>query len=110
MKYVLVIVQKADLLHPEKEPDPETIRQNNWRFFLKGPSDQRMPYYSPAAAILWPSLKPLMIGEGVWQIPLSNGLPMLSVLVQWCEANQCPYRVLFLNEEPEWSGNFAKSK
>ena len=44
-----------------------------------------------------------MLGENVWLIPLSNGLPTLTSLLQDAQSNGFAYKVLFLSEEPAWS-------
>jgi hypothetical protein len=38
----------------------------------------------------------------VWQIPLDNGLPFLSVLFQSAEDSKTSIRSLILDEPPEW--------
>ena len=50
-----------------------------------------------------PALKGKMLGENVWLIPLSNGLPTLTSLLQDAQSNGFAYKVLFLSEEPTWS-------
>src|SRR5689334_17082145 len=48
------------------------------------------------------------LGEGLWQIPLAEGLQTLATLVKWCQECKKSYRTLFLDEAPEWSVFDAK--
>jgi hypothetical protein len=42
------------------------------------------------------------ICQGVWRIPLQNGLSHLSRMIQIVETAGLPYRVLLVDGEPNW--------
>jgi hypothetical protein len=40
-------------------------------------------------------------GEGIWEVPLSNGLKLLFELIQWIEKFKFPFRIMIL-KKPKW--------
>jgi len=42
------------------------------------------------------------ICQGVWRIPLQNGLSYLSKMIRIVETAGLPYRVLMVDGEPNW--------
>jgi hypothetical protein len=91
MKYALAIVDKPKL--DPNDRDGAKTRQHNWEYFLKGDTAPEEFRHVQAG---W------LLREGVWQIPLANGLPMLSALIVWAHHCSCPCRVLYFDKEPEW--------
>ena len=84
MHSALVVVTKPGI--------NDSVEMQKWHAFSKHQNERAAP-----------ALKGKELGENVWLIPLSNGLPSLTSLLQDAQSNGFAYKVLFLSEEPTWS-------
>jgi len=85
-KFAFVIAEKKGYIAGSEH---ESTRQ--WQDFLG--NVQRISF--PPAGMQ-------KIHENVWLIPLSNGLPFVTKLIDWGASFGVSIRILFLEEAPDW--------
>jgi hypothetical protein len=83
--------------------------------FISQPSDERMLTHerervwrgieNTVEKILEQAKHGEQLAEGAWLFPLraeSGALETISTVIQAAKENHCPYRVLLVEEEPNW--------
>jgi hypothetical protein len=86
-KLALVIAEGKPPLVPNMNDRAPT----QWQFFVAKVGELGTP---PAGT--------LTIHENVWLIPLANGLPFATKLIEWAQSYSVSIRILFLTEVPVW--------
>lgn len=81
--YSLLVIEKPDLSDPDKE--------KAWTDLKKALSGISTKYESVEK-----------LSENVLMIPMQSALPAFGTLIHVTQESQLSYRVLFLDQKPEW--------
>jgi hypothetical protein len=100
MQYALIVFE-IPFYGPKEIPMPDSAPESTTKREWEALSKRLREKAKGAAGVQ-------TLAENVYQIPLDGGLQFLAECIQGAAEKKVPYRVRFLEEEPQWFGTGAQ--